>query len=135
MSVLGGESVGTRTRPPRAERQHLEAVLDALPFLDGSDGISEWLIEDPEQALGAVETLPTLAAIAAVEWPKGKSVRVVSVDTRQLGVSVSRERDWFRLSGTGNARRGAGAAARNPAHGGTRQIPFRPRWATASTPR
>jgi hypothetical protein len=40
-----------------------------------------------------------MAAIAAVEWPKGKSVRVVSVDTRQLGVSVSRERDWFRLSG------------------------------------
>ncbi|MEF8766807.1 MAG: DEAD/DEAH box helicase [Candidatus Accumulibacter phosphatis] len=98
MSVLGGESVGTE-RDLQSERQHLEAVLDALPFLDGSDGISEWLIEDPEQALGAVETLPTLAAIAAVEWPKGKAVRVVSVDTRQLGVSVSREHDWFRLSG------------------------------------
>jgi hypothetical protein len=74
-------------------------VLDALPFLDSSDGVSEWLIEDPEQALGLVETLPTLPAIAAVEWPKGKSVRVVTVDTRQLGVRVSRERDWFRLSG------------------------------------
>jgi superfamily II DNA or RNA helicase len=98
MSVIDGESVGTR-RDLTAERQHLETVLDALPFLDSSDGLSEWLIEDPEQALGAVETLPTLASIAAVEWPKGKSVRVLSVDPRQLGVSVSRERDWFRLSG------------------------------------
>ncbi|MCQ1551115.1 MAG: DEAD/DEAH box helicase [Candidatus Accumulibacter phosphatis] len=98
MSVRGSESVGTE-RDLQRERQHLEAVLDALPFLDGNDGVSEWLIEDPEQALGAVETLPTLAAIAAVEWPKGKAVRVVSVDTRQLGVSVSREHDWFRLSG------------------------------------
>jgi hypothetical protein len=98
MTVIDGESIGTR-RNLTAERQHLEAVLDALPFLDSSDGVSEWLIEDPEQALDTVETLPTLAAIAAVEWPKGKSVRIVTVDTRQLGVSISRERDWFRLSG------------------------------------
>jgi hypothetical protein len=52
-----------------------------------------------KKALGLVETLPTLPAIAAVEWPKGKSVRVITVDTRQLGMRVSRERDWFRLSG------------------------------------
>jgi hypothetical protein len=51
MSVLGSETVGTE-RDLNAERRHLEAVLDALPFLDGSDGISEWLIEDPEEALG-----------------------------------------------------------------------------------
>ena len=37
--------------------------------------------------------------MAAVDWPKGKPVRVVSVDTRQLGVVVKRERDWFRLHG------------------------------------
>jgi hypothetical protein len=98
MSVIGSETVGTE-RDLAAERRHLEAVLDALPFLDNSEGTAEWLVEDPEEALGVVEKLPTLPAIAAVEWPKGKSVRVVTVDTRQLGVRVSRERDWFRLSG------------------------------------
>ncbi|HRD93610.1 MAG TPA: DEAD/DEAH box helicase [Accumulibacter sp.] len=99
MAVLGGETVGTE-RDLTAERRHLEAVLDALPFLDSSDGVSEWLIEDPEHALAAVEALPALAAVAAVEWPKGKSVRVLTLDSRQLGVRVSRERDWFRLSGS-----------------------------------
>jgi superfamily II DNA or RNA helicase len=98
MSVIGSETVGTE-RDLAAERRHLEAVLDALPFLDSSEGTTEWLVEDPEEALGVVEKLPTLPAIAAVEWPKGKSVRVVTVDTRQLGVRVSRERDWFRVSG------------------------------------
>jgi superfamily II DNA or RNA helicase len=98
MVMLQGESVGTQ-RDLNAERRHLETVLDALPCLDGSEGLSEWLIEDPEEALGLVETLPTLAAVAAVEWPKGKSVRVLTIDTRQLGVTVKRERDWFHLSG------------------------------------
>src|SRR5205823_10189055 len=37
--------------------------------------------------------------IFAVDWPKGKPVRVVTVDTRQLGIVVKRERDWFRLRG------------------------------------
>jgi superfamily II DNA or RNA helicase len=98
MVMLQGESVGTQ-RDLNAERRHLETVLDALPCLDGSEGLSEWLIEDPEEALGLVETLPTLAAVAAVEWPKGKSVRVLTIDSRQLGVTVKRERDWFHLSG------------------------------------
>ena len=99
MAVLGGETVGTE-RDLIAEEEHREAVLDALPFLDGSNGVSEWLIDDPEQALAAVEILPTLAAIAAVDWPKGKSVRVLTLDSRQLGVRIRRERDWFRLSGS-----------------------------------
>jgi len=101
MAVLGSETVGTE-RDLNEERQHLEAVLDALPFLDGGErgGCgSEWLIEDPEEALATVEALPSLSAIAAVDWPKGKSVRVLTLDSRQLGVKISRERDWFRLAG------------------------------------
>ncbi|WP_295488395.1 DEAD/DEAH box helicase [Accumulibacter sp.] len=99
MAVLGGETVGTE-RDFDSERHFLESVLDALPFLDCNDGVSEWLIDDAEQALATVEVLPTLTAIAAVDWPKGKSVRVLTLDSRQLGVRVSRERDWFRLSGS-----------------------------------
>jgi superfamily II DNA or RNA helicase len=101
MAVRGSETVGTE-RDLNNERQHLESVLDALPFLDsgerGGCG-SEWLIEEPEEALAVVEALPTLPAIAAVDWPKGKSVRVLSLDSRQLGIKISRERDWFRLAG------------------------------------
>jgi len=98
MTVLGTETVGTE-RDLNAERRHLEAVLDALPFLDNGEHRGEWLLEDPEQALTLVETLPTLPAVAAVEWPQGRSVRVVTVTAQQFAVRVNRDRDWFRLSG------------------------------------
>ena len=98
MAAIGGDTVGTE-RDLKAERAHLDAVIDALPFLDNGEEGGEWIIEDPEQALGLVETLPTLGAIAAVDWPKGKSVRVLTLDVRQVGIKVSRERDWFRVSG------------------------------------
>jgi hypothetical protein len=75
IGVIGSETVGTE-RDLAGERANLEAVLDALPFLDGESGSSEWAVEDPELALQMIEMLPTLPAIAAVDWPKGKSVRV-----------------------------------------------------------
>ncbi len=100
MASIGGETVGTR-RDQGKERASLAAVLDALPFLDEPDagGACEWVITDPEQALDAVERLPTLSAIAAVEWPKGKPVRVITVDAPKLGLTVRAERDWFRIEG------------------------------------
>ncbi len=99
MAAVGGETVGTR-RDLAAERAQLDAVLDALPFLDDAEVAgSEWLIADPESALIAVEALPKLAAVEAVEWPKGKPVRVHTVDVKHLAVVVRRERDWFRLHG------------------------------------
>ena len=57
------------------------------------------MIEDPELALGLVEGLPAHAAIAEVDWPKGKRLRTISVDAGKLGITVSKERDWFRVSG------------------------------------
>lgn len=100
MAAIGGETLGTE-RNLAAERKHLESLLDAFSFLDEMGGTEngEWLIEDPELALALVEGLPTQAGIAAIDWPKGKSVRVISVDAGKLGITVSKERDWFRVSG------------------------------------
>jgi len=100
MAAIGGETLGTE-RNLAAERQHLESLLDAFPYLEeiGDPAAGEWLIEDPEQALGLVEGLPAQAGIAAVDWPKGKSVRVISVDAGKLGITVNKERDWFRVAG------------------------------------
>jgi superfamily II DNA or RNA helicase len=100
MAAIGGETVGTE-RNLAAEKKHLESLLDAFPFLEEQEDSEncEWLIDDPELALGLVEALPGLTAIAAVDWPKGKSVRVISVDAGKLGITVSKERDWFRVSG------------------------------------
>lgn len=101
MALVGGESIGT-TRQTEEERSHLEAVLDALPFLDNytSDAAQcEWNVSQPEDALALVEVLPALPAIVALDWPKGKAVRVVPVDLSQLSVQVKSQRDWFKLEG------------------------------------
>lgn len=99
LANVAGETLAA-SRDLRAEKAHFAAVLDALPFLrDFDDGSGEWQIEDAEAALEMVERLPALPAIVAVDWPKGKPVRVVTVDAGQLAVRVAGERDWFRLHG------------------------------------
>ncbi len=82
------------------EAEHLAAVTDALPFLQGAQtDDTTWLLADPEQALAAVERLPQLAAVASVDWPRGKPVRVVPVATSALQASVKSGADWFALDG------------------------------------
>ncbi len=101
MASVGGESIGA-TRELDIEKTHLAAVLDALPFLDdpASNGDTcEWEVPDPEQALAMVEILPGLPAVTALDWPKGKSVRVITVDLNQLAVKVTSERNWFKIEG------------------------------------
>ena len=108
MALVGGESIGT-TRQLDTERAHLNAVLEALPFLDNypSDAEQcEWEVEEVEDALALVEVLPALPAIAALDWPKGKAVKVISVDMSQLSVQVKSERDWFKLEGEARSEEG-----------------------------
>ncbi len=100
IAMIGDGTVGVR-RDLAVEQTHLEALFDALPFLAEADPDEhrEWLLEDPEQALAAVETLPGLPGLAGLDWPRGKQVRVVGVDGKRLGVKVSGDKDWFRLEG------------------------------------
>jgi superfamily II DNA or RNA helicase len=100
MAAINGETVGTR-RNLSAERKHLESIIDSFAFLDeiGDSGSSEWVIDDPEAALTLVEGLPGHPAIVGLDWPKGKPVRVVTVDSSKVGITVQKEHDWFRLSG------------------------------------
>ena len=101
MALVRGESIGT-TRALKIEQMHLENILDALPFLESCTGDKEqceWDVAEPENALALVELLPAMPGIAALDWPKGKSVKVISVDMPQLSVHVKSERDWFKLEG------------------------------------
>jgi superfamily II DNA or RNA helicase len=90
----------TTERDLALETAHRQAVLDALPFLDPELPPDQpWQVADPEQALAAVERLPTLAAIAALDWPKGKPLRVLPLESAALQVQVSSGRDWLGLAG------------------------------------
>ncbi|GJG93867.1 DEAD/DEAH box helicase [Cupriavidus pauculus] len=102
MATLGGETVSTR-RDLDAEQAHVAEVFDALPFLvqqaPGS-GELNWTLDDPEDALTAVETLPGLRGVIDLEWPRGRELRVLSADLPQLAISVEQAgSDWFKLVG------------------------------------
>ncbi len=101
MTGAGAQSVGTK-RDLDGERAHLGAVLEALPFLEAGDPAQptcEWLLEDPAEGLDTVERLPKLPSILALDWPRGRPVRVLTLDKAQLGLKLTSERDWFRLTG------------------------------------
>jgi len=94
-----GLSLSTE-RDLAAENAHLAAVFEALPFLAEQDGgDASWLLDDPEEALHTIEKLPTLPAIAGLDWPKGKPVRVTVLPTGAMKVSVGSGVDWFAVDG------------------------------------
>lgn len=101
MATLQGETLGAN-RDLAVEKQHQETLLDAFPFLSecsALDADGEWMVDDPESALTLVETLPTLPAVAGVDWPRGKPVRVRTLETKQVQVEIGTGRDWFTVQG------------------------------------
>ena len=99
LANVAGEALATE-RVLQQERDHVSAVLDALPFLETlchSPAASEWEIDNAEFALEAVETLGRMEAQLRIDWPKGTPVRVQRYDVPQLQVRVRAERDWFRV--------------------------------------
>ena len=102
MTLHEGLSLSTE-RDLALEAQHLEQVLDALPALanTGDTADATWLLEDPEAALAALERLPQLPAVAALDWPRGKPVRVITPPTGlQVTVgTVGQGADWFSVDG------------------------------------
>nr|WP_295130955.1 DEAD/DEAH box helicase [uncultured Roseateles sp.] len=99
MCMHEGVSLATE-RDLAAEQAAREQVLEALPFLDPElSPASPWQLNDPEEALHAVELLPGLPGIAALDWPKGKPLRVSPLASPALHVQVSSGRDWLGLQG------------------------------------
>ncbi|MDZ7591533.1 MAG: DEAD/DEAH box helicase [Rubrivivax sp.] len=83
-----------------AEAAHLAAVLDALPWLgEAEHGDASWFLDDPEDALRAVEQLPALPAVASLDWPRGKAVQVRAAAPNALKIRVASSRDWFAVDG------------------------------------
>ncbi|HPO20273.1 MAG TPA: hypothetical protein PLO07_13875, partial [Rubrivivax sp.] len=104
MTLRGGVSLATE-RELHAETTHLQAVFERLPFLGGDElpGDGSWLLEEPEHALAAVHELGRLAgeatALRAIEWPKGKPLRVHDPEAQAFATTLSSGRDWFGLAG------------------------------------
>jgi SNF2 family DNA or RNA helicase len=102
LTLHGGISLATE-RALEAERAHLEAVFERLPFLAGDEPPADcsWLLEEPEHALAAVHELGRLASAAqvvrALEWPKGRPLRVY--DSKGFVTTLASNRGWFTIDG------------------------------------
>ena len=95
-TVHQGVTLSTQ-RDLALERAALRGLLDALDFLD--DESHDWLLDDAEQALAAVEALSHLGASIATEWPKGKPMRVRAVPEAAVKLQATSKGDWLELDG------------------------------------
>ena len=95
-TVHQGITLSTK-RDFSGERAALAGLLDALDFLD--DVAHDWLLDDPQQALMAVEKLSQLSASIVTEWPKGKPMKVRGVPDASVTLKASSKGDWLELEG------------------------------------
>ena len=98
-----GEALNT-TRDLAAERAGLAALCDALPFLGEpeTDAVScGWTLDEPELALATLEVLGRHPAVAALEWPQGQPLRVLSPPDSRLPMVVNASgHDWLGVDAT-----------------------------------
>ncbi len=90
------------TRDLAREAEALRAVLERFEALDppgDRERIPEWEVLDPQAALSLIEALPALEAIEGLDWPSGRSVRVMSAGSEAMRVSVKRDGQWFAIDG------------------------------------
>lgn len=95
-TVHQGVTLSTK-RDFSGERAALAGLLNALDFLD--DVAHDWLLDDPQQALMAVEKLSQLSASIVTEWPKGKPMKVRGVPDASVTLKASSKGDWLELEG------------------------------------
>ncbi len=105
VGAIKGETLGVQ-RDLAQERTHLNTVMDACPMLDPvlpGQASLEWQLDGADDALSLVEQLYALqatgAALAALDWPAGKAIRVDTAALSQLQLQVRSANEWFGLQG------------------------------------
>ena len=95
-TVHQGVTLSTK-RDLAREREAVQSLLDAVDFLD--DSAHDWLLDEPQQALAAVEALSRMGGRIVTEWPKGKPMRVRTVPDGAVKLQASSKGDWLELDG------------------------------------
>ncbi|WP_396267768.1 SNF2-related protein [Ideonella sp.] len=82
------------------ERRWLASVLEGLPMLDPEHSADQpVLLDEPDEALSALDRLPGLPGVVAIDWPKGRAVNIQQVHSQQMSITVGSGRDWLALEG------------------------------------
>lgn len=97
--VHEGESLWCE-RSLSEERRWLTSVLESLPMLDPEHSADQTvLLDTPDEALSALDQLPSQPGVAAIDWPKGRAVNIQQVHSQQMSITVGSGRDWLALDG------------------------------------
>lgn len=101
---ISGQKLQT-SRSLKDEKSSFKALTKRCPTLHsdmGNNGYSnnDWELQDPEQALTALQELQELGDEIVLEWPEGSNIKLSKPrDVDQMQLSVRKQQDWFALEG------------------------------------
>jgi superfamily II DNA or RNA helicase len=86
------------------EKDLAQAVIAQCPTLDLLEEVSgQWLVGDAEEALELLFELKNCKDNLVMEWPQGEKMQIRSqVSFNDFKLSVKKDREWFKVSGTLN---------------------------------
>ncbi len=98
ISEIDGKRVRSERTLPREEAS-LRDLTDSVPVFQLNPG-TDWLLEDPEAALEALDSLRNYPEELVLSWPQGRSLSLLGNQSiTSMGFSISSQREWFALDG------------------------------------
>nr|WP_320134009.1 DEAD/DEAH box helicase [uncultured Holophaga sp.] len=87
-------------RSPEAEREGAERVREALPTLPLDEGLTEWMIDDPERCMHLLMELEAIKDQVTVHWPEGGKLNPPgSLGLNAMRLTIKRNGSWFDAEG------------------------------------
>ena len=97
-------------RDLKAEALAAEALRAALPVLPLDEGLTDWMIDDPERCMTLMLELEAVQDRVKVQWPEGGRLNPpVVLGLSAMRMTLKRSGSWFEGRGRGPAGRGRGA--------------------------
>lgn len=93
---------GKRVRSERdfsREQDQQNALVEEIPIFQLNPG-TDWLLEDPESALEALDGLRNYEEELVLSWPQGRSLSLLGHHSAtSMAFNISSQREWFALDG------------------------------------
>jgi len=88
------------SRNPELEREGADRVRESLPTLPLDEGMTEWMIDDPERCMNLLLELEAAQGLVTVHWPEGGRLNPPkSLGLNAMRLTVKRHGSWFDAEG------------------------------------
>ncbi len=93
---------GKRVRSERdfsTEQESLKGLIENVSVFQLNPG-TDWLLEDPESALEALDGLRSYTEEMVLSWPQGRSMSLLGHNSAtSMAFNISSQREWFAIDG------------------------------------